>query len=264
MAKKEKTKKLSSEGSSIKEKLLARKKKLAEKGTSSAFIFPKNGTTRVRILSAGPDNEPALEVVRFYVNGHSVFSPATFEEPCPFMEEYKRLKDSKDEDDKKLAKKLVPSRRYVLGCIIFKDAKGQEMDYSGEPRLLMVPSSVYQDIIEYWLDEDEAGDMTDPKTGYDIKIERSGSGQFDTTYSVRACKPTKIDKALLKTVDLDEMVRSQIKSYDELEEELKDFLNNDTSSSDDDDDEAPAKKKVSKEKSSKKDKSSKKKRHGDI
>lgn len=79
------------------------------------------------------------------------------------MEEYKRLKDSKDEDDKKLAKKMVPSRRYALACLIFKDPKGQEMDYNGEPRLLMVPSSVYQDIIEYWLDEDEAGDMTDPK-----------------------------------------------------------------------------------------------------
>ena len=261
---KEKTKKLSSNGSSIREKLLARKKKLAEKGTSSAFIFPKNGTTRVRILSAGPDNEPAIEIVRFYVNGHSVFSPATFEEPCPFMEEYKRLKDSKDEDDKKLAKKMVPSRRYALACLIFKDPKGQEMDYNGEPRLLMVPSSVYQDIIEYWLDEDEAGDMTDPKTGYDIKIERSGSGQFDTTYSVRACKPTKIDKSLLKTVDLEEMVRSQIKSYDELESELNDFLNNDTSSEDEDDEKPVKKKKTDKVKSSKKEKSAKKKRHGDI
>ena len=103
--------------------------------------------------------------------------------------------------------------------------------------------------------------MTDPNTGYDIKIERSGSGQFDTTYSVRACKPTKIDKKFLKTVDLEEMVRSQIKSYDELEEELREFLNNDVSSDEDDDEEKPAKKK---EKSSKKEKPAKKKRHGDI
>ena len=33
----------------------------------------------------------------------------------------------------------------------------------------------------YALDEDEAGDMTDPKTGYDIKVIRSGSGKLDTT-----------------------------------------------------------------------------------
>ena len=105
MAKEVKKKKLSSDGSSVREKLLARKKKLAEKGTSSAFIFPKNGTTRVRILSAGPDNEPALELVRFYVNGHSVFSPETFEEPCPFIDEYKRLKKSKHEDENNQPKK---------------------------------------------------------------------------------------------------------------------------------------------------------------
>ena len=30
--------------------------------------------------------------------------------------------------------------------------------------------------------------MTDPKTGYDIKVIRSGSGKLDTTYSARACK----------------------------------------------------------------------------
>lgn len=263
MAKEKTKKKLSSDGYSVREKLLARKKKLAEKGTSSAFIFPKNGTTRVRILSAGPDNEPAVEIVRFYINKHSIISPATFEEPCPFMEEYKRLKDSKDEDDKKLAKSMIPSRRYILACIIFKDTKGQEMDYNGEPRLLVVPSSVYQDIIEYWLDEDEAGDMTDPKTGYDIKIERSGSGQFDTTYSVRACKPTKIDKSFLKTVDLEGMIRKEIKSYDELENELNEFLN---SPSDDEDEESVKKKKAAdKVKSSKKEKlAKKKKRHGDI
>ena len=221
----EKKKKLSAEGSSIKEKLLARKRSLAEKGTSSVFVFPKNGTTRIRILSAGADNEPALEVIRFYINGHSIFSPETFEEPCPFMETYRKLKDSTDEDDKLLAKGMVPSRRYILGCIVYKDDRGKEMDYNGEPKLLIVPSSVYQDIIDLWLDEDEAGDMTDPVNGYDIKIDRSGSGKFDTTYSVRNCKPTKVDKKYLKTLDLEKMVRSQIKSYDELEKELDEFLN---------------------------------------
>ena len=68
------------------------------------------------------------------------------------------------------------------------------------------------------MDEDEAGDMTDPRTGYDIKIIRSGSGKNDTTYSARACKPTKLDKKYSGNVDLESIVRSQIKDYDELEE----------------------------------------------
>lgn len=252
---KEKKKKLSSEGTTTREKLLARKKKLAEKGSGNGFIFPKDGTTRIRIVSAGVNEEFGMEVVRFYLGDKSVYSPATFNEPCPFMEKYDELKSSKDEDDKKLAKKLVPSRRFVIPALIYKDDKGKELDYDSKPRLVMVPSSVYQDIIELYLDEDEAGDMTDPKNGYDIKIERSGTGKFDTSYSVRNCKPTKVDKSLVKPVDLESLVRAQIKSYDDLEEELKEFLN--SKGDDFDDEEEKPKKKKDKDKK-------KKKRHGDI
>lgn len=261
---KDKKKKLSSEGTTTREKLLARKKKLAEKGTGNGFVFPKNGTTRIRIVSAGANEEFGMEIIRFYLGDHSVYSPATFNEACPFMEKYDELKSSKDEDDKRLAKKLVPSRRFVIPALIYKDDKGKELDYDSKARLVMVPSSVYQDIIELYLDEDEAGDMTDPKKGYDIKIERSGSGQYDTSYSVRNCKPTKVDKDLVKPVDLESMVRGQIKNYEELEEELEKFLN---SKSDDDEDEDDAPKKKKKDKGSDKDKKKdkkKKKRHGDI
>lgn len=260
MVKEIKKKKLSTEGTSVREKLMARKKKLAEKGTGNGFVFPKNGTTRIRIVSAGANEEFGVEIIRFYLGDHSVYSPATFGEACPFMEKYDELKNSKDEDDKRLAKKLVPSRRFAIPALVYKDDKGKELDYDNKPRLVLIPSSVYQDIIELYLDEDEAGDMTDPKTGYDIKIERTGTGQFDTSYSVRQCKPTKLDKSLLKPVDLETMVKSQIKSYDELEEELDKFLNT-RADDDDEDDEMPKKKKKSLDKGKKKKKKSK---NGDI
>ena len=255
-----KKKKLSSEGSTTREKLLARKKKLAEKGTGNSFVFPKNGTLRIRIVSAGPNEEFGLEIIRFYLGDHSVYSPATFGEACPIMEKYDQLKASKDEDDKILAKNLIPSRRFVIPALIYKDEKGKELDYDSKPRLVMVPSSVYQDIIELYLDEDEAGDMTDPKTGYDIKIVRSGSGKMDTSYTVRPCKPTKLDKKYAGTIDLEGIVRSQIESYDELEEKLEKFLNEDHSSDDEDDEP----KKKSKKKDKDKDKKKKKKYKSDI
>lgn len=77
--------------------------------------------------------------------------------------------------------------------------------------------------------------MTDPKTGYDIKVIRSGSGKLDTTYSARACKPTKLDKKYQGTIDLEGIVRSQIKSYDELEDLLSQYLNEDHGDDDEDD-----------------------------
>ena len=258
MIKKEKKK---STGSSTREKMLARKKKLEEKGSGNGLIFPKEGTLRMRIKSPGDDQELGMEVVQFYIPGvGGVISPATFDEPCPFMEKYQELKQSKDEDDKELAKRLIPRRRYVIGGIIYKDDKGNGVDYEGQNRGVLIAGAVYQDIIDLYLDEDEAGDMTDPVTGYDIKITRSGSGKFDTTYSVRQCKPSKLDKKYRSELDLEKIVKDQIKSYDELEEELNKFLNE---APEDDEDDAPKKKK--KLSSSDKGKTKKKKKyHSDI
>ena len=120
-----KNEKKKSTGSSTREKMLARKKKLEEKGSGNGLIFPKEGTLRMRIKSPGDDQELGMEVVQFYIPGvGGVISPATFDEPCPFMEKYEELKQSKDEDDKELAKRLIPRRRYVIGGIIYKDDKG--------------------------------------------------------------------------------------------------------------------------------------------
>ena len=254
-----KNEKKKSTGSSTREKMLARKKKLEEKGSGNGLIFPKEGTLRMRIKSPGDDQELGMEVVQFYIPGvGGVISPATFDEPCPFMEKYEELKQSKDEDDKELAKRLIPRRRYVIGGIIYKDDKGNGVDYEGQNRGVLIAGAVYQDIIDLYLDEDEAGDMTDPVTGYDIKITRSGSGKFDTTYSVRQCKPSKLDKKDRSDLDLEKIVRDQIKPYDELEEELNKFLNEAPA---DDEDDAPKKKKKS---SVDKAKKKKKKYHSDI
>lgn len=237
-----KKKKLSSSGMTTKDKMLARKKQLESKG-SSGLVFPKEGTLRMRIKSPGDDQELGIELIQFYLNKDlgGVISPATFGEPCPFMEKYQELKNSKDPDDQELAKMLVSRRKYVVGGIVYSDEKGTKVDYEGKDKGVLIPRSVYQDIIDLYLDEDEAGDMTDPRTGYDIKIIRSGSGKNDTTYSARACKPTKLDKKYSGNVDLESIVRSQIKDYDELEEILASFLKEGRDS--DEEDEKPKKKK---------------------
>lgn len=249
--KKEKKTHPSTGGTSTREKMLARKKQLESKGSGSGFIYPKEGTLRMRIKSPGDDQELGMELVTFYLNNEmgSIVSPATFDEPCPFMEKYKELKESSDDADKELAKeKFIPRRKYVIGGVIYSDEKGKTLDYDGKDKVVQIPRSVYQDIIDLYLDEDEAGDMTDPVNGYDIKIIRTGSGKMDTTYSARACKPTELDKKARGTVDLEGMVRAQIKSYDELEEILNKYLNE----SEDSEEEEEAPKKKDKDKKKKK------------
>lgn len=251
---KKKKKSLSSSGMTTKEKMLARKKQLESKNSNNGLVFCKEGTLRVRLKSPGDDQELGIELIYFFLGGEigSVYSPATFDEPCPFMEKYKELKDSSDDDDKALAKLLVPKRKYVVGGIVYADEKGKSVDYNGQDKGILIPRQVYQDIVDLYLDEDEAGDMTDPREGYDIKIIRSGSGQFDTTYSARNCQRSRLDEKYRGNIDLEGIVRSQIKSYDELEDILQKFLNEDHSSEDEDNNDPVKKKDKSSDKKKKK------------
>lgn len=239
MAKEEKSKKkkLSTEGKSAREKMMDRKKDLEKRGNGGGFIFPKKGTTRIRIKSPGDDEELGIEIIQFYLGKDqgSVISPETFGEPCPFLEKYHELKESDDDDDKELAKRLVPKRKYVLGCILYKDEKGKEVESTD--KAIMIARSAYQDIIELYLDEDEWGDMTDPKEGYDVKILRTGEGQMDTSYSVSPCQKKPLDKKLQGKVDLEKIIRSQMADYEELKTQLKKFLKE----SGDEEDDAPKK-----------------------
>lgn len=260
-------KKLSEKGSSTKEKMLARKKQLASRSNGGGgLVFPKEGITRIRMKSPGDDKELGIEIIQFYPNPEigGIISPATFGDPCPFMDKYQELKNSKDEDDKALAKKLIPRRKYVIGGIIYEDEKGTKPDYEGNDKGVLISSSVYQDIIDLYLDEDDYGDMTDPLNGYDIKISRSGSGKLDTTYSVRACKASKLDKKFRGNIDLEGIVRNQIKSYDELEDMLSKFLNDSSDDERDDHETSKPSKKSSKTKNKKKVKSSSKRYKSDI
>ena len=62
MIKDKKKKKVSSEGLSTKEKMLARKKQLEAKGNGSGLVYPKEGTLRMRIKSPGDDQELGIEL----------------------------------------------------------------------------------------------------------------------------------------------------------------------------------------------------------
>lgn len=212
--------------SSIREKMLARKKSLESRGGGSIF-FLKEGTTRLRLMNQGPDKELGLEVIQFYLPGKGGYiSPATFGEPCPMMERYQELKNSKNEEDMELAKALAPRKRYIVGGTLYKDQKGKEVDTDNICKPILIPRAVYQDIVDLFLDEDDWGDPTDEREGYDIKITRSGKGKMDTNYTVTAC-PGKgpIDPKYRKEMDLEQIIGSNCLPYEELEKVLNEWMN---------------------------------------
>ena len=239
---KDKEKKKPSTSMSTRERMIKRKEDLAKR-SGKGLIFPKTGILRVRVKNPGDDQEIGIEIIQFYLGQElgGVISPATFGESCPFMEKYEELKTSKSSSDKALAGKLVPKRKYVIGGDIYKDEKGKELDPDKLNRGILIPRGVYQDLTDLYLDEDEWGDMTDPIEGYDIKINRQGSGMTDTSYSVTPCSKKPLPKERRGNIDLEEIVRKEIKSYEDLEELLEKFL--DSAGDDDADDEEPKAKK---------------------
>lgn len=256
---------------SLKQRLMDRKNKITTGGGASFILKLKEEKTyRIRILPVGEDKEFYADLVSFYLGNTEelgeVISPSTLGEPCALLEKYNELKSSKDEEDKQIAKGLVPRNKTVLPIVMYEDEKGKNIDEKNARRLLQVTGGVLQEIIDLYLDEDEGGDMTDPKKGYDLKITRTGKGMKDTKYSVRACKPTALPKEYWKEeFDLESAVKEQIANYDETATKLESYLG--TINSDDEDDEDTPKK-SKKKTSTKSGKStttkSKKKRKTDI
>lgn len=233
---------------SLKERLKEKKAELKSRGTGGNIVFLKDGDDlRVRILNMGEENEFIQEVTQFYLGGEikGVISPETFGEPCAIYEEFQKLKTSKDPDDKDFSKKFNIRKRYLAYCIIYKDSKGKEVD-PDSPKFVLLANSMYDKIIELYLDEDEWGNMTDLDKGYDLKLKRTGSGKMDTEYSVSPCKETPWPKAFRgKVFNLEEEVRKLMPTYEETKELLARFLGG-SIPSDEEEDKPKKKKKIGK------------------
>lgn len=204
-------------GKKLTERLKKKREELAKSGAGGTMFFLKEGTTRMRLVPVGAEKEFAIEATYFYLGPEikGVVSPMTFGEPCAIMEAYQKLKNSSKEDDREMAKKISPKKRYFALHYKYKDEKGKEVDMEAGVRLAILTNQLYQDLIDLYLDE-EAGDMTDAKNGYDVKYKRTGSGQFDTEYSVLRCNSTPINKKFAgKVYDPEKELRKEIPTYEE-------------------------------------------------
>lgn len=207
-------------------KLKARKKKLKEQSEGNLMLYIKaDETIRVRPLPVDENEEFGLEIIHFFLGAElkGCVSPMTFGLPCAIHEAYTKFKNSKDEDEKELAGKLKPKRKYVVPVIKFEDLKGKKVDEKAGVKLLQVTGGLYQSMVDYSLDS-EHGDFTDPVEGYDLKFSRVGSTMTDTEYSVMNCKPTPLPKKYNKVWSTKELLTPELPTYAETKELLRKFL----------------------------------------
>ena len=236
---------------SLKDRLRKKQSELKSKSGSGNILFLKDGqTVRARILPAGKEQEFVIEVIQFYLGSEikGVISPATFGEPCAIYDAYNELKSSKDNEEKEMAKKFNPRRRYLAYCVLYKDGRGKEVD-DNSPKFVLLTSSQYQKILDLYMDEAEWGDMTQlDDNGYDVKFGRTGSGKMDTEYTVSPCKNTACPKPFAKTYDIVQEVHKMMPSFEETKELLDKFLGSSIADVDDDSEDEEPKKGVSKKK----------------
>lgn len=93
---------------------------------------------------------------------------------CPACDDIAKLKSSSSQSDRDRADKIKPSHHCLIN-ILDLDAigKGVQIWAASETKAF--------ELMEYYIDP-EWGDFTHPKTGYEIRMKRTGTGRNDTSY----------------------------------------------------------------------------------
>lgn len=102
-------------------------------------------------------------------------------QPCPACQKAEELRGARNEEDQRLANELFARRRVF--CNVIDRAEPEK-----GPKVLGFGKTVHEQLIALREDEDAGGEFTHPLSGFDIIIERAGTGKNDTKYSVRPAR----------------------------------------------------------------------------
>lgn len=209
----------------------ALRKKLAQlsgqNSRSNLTWKPQKGKESVIRLLSFPDNDgqPFKELWFYYNIGSNpgLLTPNQFGDPDPIQELINKLRSDDTKESYDLAKKLYPKMRSFAPVVV----RGEE---DKGVRLWSFGKMVYQDLLKIMLDSDY-GDITDPKEGFDIKVNVTQQpGKIYAETSVRArpkSTPLSDDKEKItewmdNIPDLDGLWSA--KSYSELEKIINAWL----------------------------------------
>lgn len=188
----------------------------------------------VRLLSfQDNDGQPFKERYFYYNIGNNpgLLAPYQFQKPDPIQELITKLRDDGSKESYELAKKLYPKMRTYAPVIV----RGEE---DKGVRLWAFGKTVYQSLLNIMLDEDY-GDITDPTEGRDVKVVcNKPPGRMWAMTEVRprgkdsalSSDTTQASEWIQNIPDLDELF--SLKSYDELEKIVNDWLNGDDNEDD--------------------------------
>lgn len=167
----------------------AEKESASMEGGSTEFFKLKVGKNVVRFLPPKLGMRSPFRVVwTHYIRKPDQKDPVSFACPskeanrrCPVCEKADGLKRSGNEADYKRAFELFPKRRVYAHVI---DRENPEKGV----QVLGFGKTIHEALVKIRKDPDAGGDFTDPEAGFDIIIEREGTGAKDTNYQVMAAR----------------------------------------------------------------------------
>ena len=214
--------------------LAAIRKKLnqlsGQNSKKNAMWRPEEGSeTTVRLIAyPNNDGQPFKELMFYYnIPGQrGLLAPSQFGERDPVQELINKLRDEGTKESYEMAKKLYPKMR-VYAAVVVRGEEDKGVQLWGFGKL------VYQKLLGIMLDEDY-GDITDPKSGRDIKVicSKPPGQQWAKTEilprgrSTKLSDDTKQAKEWMTNIP-DTKGIFKTKSYDELSKIVNDWLNGD-------------------------------------
>lgn len=153
------------------------------------FFKVKEGRNLVRFLPGRPGQKPFLTVWQHFIEVPGEQRPVVFncprmnpsKQPCPACGESDKLRASSSKVDRDRAFKLNAKIRVFANMIDRKNAdRGVQVLGFGK--------TVHEQLISIRRDPSDGGDFTHPLNGFDIIIEREGTGKNDTEYFCKAAR----------------------------------------------------------------------------
>jgi len=192
-------------------------KEVKERSEGGPFWTPESGSNKLRILPPVGKmkdefwKEGGMHFNLGSNNDYALCPQACNGDPCPVCEMVDAMFKSGDKAEVKAAKRMKVKMKYWMNII-------DRADPARGPQVYGAPITVFKEILSYVADPDY-GDITDPKSGRDIVLEKTGAS-LDTEYNVRARPKTSSIKASMykKALDLSSWEKLQPPEYDELAE----------------------------------------------
>lgn len=165
---------------------------LSKLGGDKEYMKLPVGRNVVRVLPPRPGEKVLKRVMEHFIRVAGANRPVIFSCPqarqdrkdrCPACERAARLRASGNPQDREAAYDMSAKLRVYLNVIDRKNP-------GAGPQILPVGKQIYEQLLTIRKDEDAGGNYIDPENGFDIVIERVGTGKNDTTYTVNPSRKT--------------------------------------------------------------------------